>query len=74
MARKAVQLGLRGETLRRYGTGAVLAIEDITPFVIEQREHASGDFSRLLIPEERVYVPADPDAGRAVGIDYPSHL
>lgn len=67
--RRAVQLGLRGETLRTYGEKAVVDIEDITSFVISQRDHAEGDFMRLVIPEERVYVPSDPVAAKTVGIE-----
>lgn len=61
LARRAVQLGLRGAMLRCYGEQDVLGIEDITPFVIEQRAHLHGDFTELLVPRERVY-PA-PHAG-----------
>ena len=55
--RRAVQIGLRGGTLRRYGESELLAVEDITPFVIQQRVHASGDMSNLVTPEERIYDP-----------------
>lgn len=54
--RRAIQLGLRGEMLKRYAQLEVVSIEDITEFVAEQREHASGDFSSLVIPEERPYI------------------
>jgi Domain of unknown function (DUF4291) len=55
--RRAVQIGLRGDTLRRYGQSELLAVEDITPFVIQQRVHVTGDMSGLVIPEERIYDP-----------------
>lgn len=67
--RRAVQLGLRGEALRRYGGQELIAIEDITPFVAEQRERLSGGFTELHTPRERVYVPGDREAALAVGID-----
>lgn len=69
LPRRAVQLGLRGQALRRYATTEVLAIEDITPFVATQRSAAQGDFAQLKTPEERVYVPLDPDTRNSVGID-----
>ncbi|WP_431113296.1 DUF4291 domain-containing protein [Variovorax paradoxus] len=56
--RRAVQLGLRGAALRRYGTEALLSIEDITPLVAEQRANALGDFSKLMVPQERPYLPS----------------
>lgn len=68
-ARRAVQLGLRGVTLGRYGEQELIAVEDITPFVAEQRPHAAGDLASLYVPEESVYVPEDRDAALAVGID-----
>ncbi len=67
--RRAVQLGLRGATLRRYGELELISIEDITPFVAEQRERLSDDFLDLHTPEERVYHPADHQAATTVGMD-----
>lgn len=67
--RRAVQLGLRGDTLRRYGTEAIVSIEDLTPFVKTQHGHAAGDFTKLQVPEEQIYRPADEAAAYAVGIE-----
>jgi hypothetical protein len=67
LERRAVQLGLRGDALRRYGQEA-LAIEDITDFVATQRAHATGDRAQLLVPRERVYAPS-PAATANVGLD-----
>ena len=66
--RRAIQLGLRGEVLRRYGTEEPMSIEDITPFVVEQGAHALAPFLRLVTPTESVYEP-EHVAGQAVGID-----
>jgi Domain of unknown function (DUF4291) len=65
--RRAVQLGLRGRTLRRYGEEELLSIEDITPFVVEQRARINRDFQDLITPEEHVYDPG-PEAARALGL------
>jgi hypothetical protein len=67
--RRAVQLGLRGTALRRYGKEELISIEDITPFVIEQREYLSDGFVKLHMPEERVYYPTDHEAAITVGIE-----
>ena len=58
--RRAIQLGLRGEFLARYAREWIVGIEDITPFVTDQRRHlGTGDYSGLLTPREEVYpVPA----------------
>lgn len=69
VARRAVQLGLRGEMLRRYGTEAILGIEDITPFVIEQRAHLQNELSNLQTPTERAYQPSTEAARQSVRID-----
>ena len=67
VARRAVQLGLRGETLAEYGTTAITGIEDITGFVREQHGNVAGACQALITPRERVYVPGD-DAARNLGI------
>jgi Domain of unknown function (DUF4291) len=69
LERRAVQLGLRGEMLRRYGEREVLSITDITDFVATQRRHVEGDVSLLEVPSESVYVP-EAIAARTVGIDH----
>lgn len=67
--RRAVQLGLRGQTLRRFGASELISIEDITPFVIEQRSNLSAGLDRLFTPREAVYLPSDHAAAQAVCID-----
>lgn len=67
--RRAVQLGIRGDMLRRYGTEQLLGIEDITPFVHEQRAHASNGFAALQTPIEHIYQPSTEAAAVTVGID-----
>jgi hypothetical protein len=64
--RRAVQLGLRGAALRRFGEQPI-SIEDITPFVTEQRAHVES-LASLLVPSESVYRPPDQSA-KAIGID-----
>ena len=67
--RRAVQLGLRGSMLRRFAEQELISVEDITPHVIEQRQHSGGGFEELQTPFERVYRPKNSDAARRVGID-----
>ena len=55
VARRALQLGLRGEFLRRYAREAIVSVEDISDWVAEQRVHARDDYADLLTPRERVY-------------------
>lgn len=54
--RRAVQLGLRGDTLRRYARDHIRKIEDITPFVTEQHARLQRDgVAALETPAEHVY-------------------
>jgi len=70
--RRAIQLGLRAETLRRY-TRELLAIEDVSGFVAAQRPHAQGEnLDGLLLPRERVYPVANPETARRLGLDFDS--
>lgn len=57
VGRRAVQLGLRGQTLQRFGNDEIISIENITDFVAEQRGNAVGECGQLMIPCERIYVP-----------------
>ncbi len=54
LPRRALQLGLRGDTLARYGKEEILEIIDITTFVRQQFPHA-GQQDQLLIPSESIY-------------------
>lgn len=67
LERRAIQLGLRGEALRGYGTTELLSVTDITDFVAEQRAHIKGDLNLLRVPHEQIYRPAF--GGASVGLD-----
>lgn len=68
--RRAVQLGLRGNTLEAYGKREAIEIIDVSEFVAEQRAHIgawkSGD---LITPVESIYVPADRRTAEHIGLD-----
>ena len=56
VARRAVQLGLRGEALRRYAREWIRRVEDITPLVREQHERLrTSNLAAVETPRERVY-------------------
>lgn len=54
LARRAIQLGLRGDMLRRFVFDETRSIEDISDFVVEQRDHRR-DLAKLQVPREQVY-------------------
>jgi hypothetical protein len=67
--RRAIQVGLRGEFLRRYGREWVVAVEDVSSFVEEQRAHASaGGLDELVTPAEEVYPVADAAIADRLGV------
>jgi hypothetical protein len=68
LERRAIQLGLRGDALKRFGTTELMSVTDITDFVVEQRNNLDDDCKRLQVPHEQVYSPA-PAVAKAVGLD-----
>lgn len=55
LERRAIQLGLKGETLQSFGNEWIVSIEDITPFVLEQRKNlALNGLNELLVIREQV--------------------
>ena len=66
LVRRAVQLGLRGKTLRQFAGEWTIDVEDISAFVAEQREHRGA---RLVTPRERVYPVTDAAVAQRLGLD-----
>ena len=67
--RRAIQLGLEGTALQKYVEEWTISIEDISPFVAEQRAHVERkEWDLLRTPREEVYPVADPEVGRRLGI------
>lgn len=57
--RRAIQLGLSGEVLKKYAREWVVDIEDISDFVTLQREHALTGNTELVTPQEEIYPVRD---------------
>ena len=56
LARRAIQVGLKGSTLKAFGQEMIECIEDITPFVAKQRLYVElDDLINLELPREEVY-------------------
>ncbi|MBW4489645.1 MAG: DUF4291 domain-containing protein [Trichocoleus desertorum ATA4-8-CV12] len=65
LERRAIQLGLRGETLAQYTRDWIVSIEDISQFVREQYSFVqTGNWAQLIVPSESVYPVADPEIAR----------
>ena len=69
-ARRAVQLGMRAEALRRFVHEWTVDIEDISAFVAAEREHVAAEHL-LQTPSEAVYPIDDPAVAARVGVDPP---
>lgn len=58
LARRAIQIGVRGQLLRRMAHEELLEVVDMTGFVARQRPLAdAGQLDGLLTPAETVYLP-----------------
>lgn len=66
-ARRAIQLGLRGEVLQRYATDWIVNITDVTPLVKEQHAFVD-DLAELHVPVERPYLPSSQQVIDRLGI------
>lgn len=66
--RRAIQLGMRGDTMKAFAGEQLLEVIDLTAFVAEQRQQIE-DRARLQTPAERVYVPSDPAIRERLRLD-----
>ncbi|WP_441289759.1 DUF4291 family protein [Sorangium sp. KYC3313] len=70
VARRAIQLGLRGATLRQFVEEWTVGVEDVSALVAEQREVLRGrGAGQIEIPREEVYWPTAAEAAKPVGIE-----
>jgi hypothetical protein len=70
LARRSIQLGLRGPVLEDFGKRELIEVIDLTAFVSEQRELMSRiGIDELRTPVERVYAPDDVAIARRLKLD-----
>lgn len=68
--RRAIQLGLRGEILQRYGNDEILQIINISEFVCRQKIKIDNkSLNKLKMPKETVYIPIDRESSIRIGLD-----
>lgn len=69
LARRAIQIGMKGHVLEAFGKQQIKQIEDITEFVIEQKLHVdNGELDKLLVPTETIYKLLDDDLRKQIGV------
>ena len=57
IGRRAIQLGIKGETVKKYINDWIVNITDITDKVIEMRNSIqNGTFSESILPKEKIYI------------------
>jgi hypothetical protein len=67
--RKAIQLGMKGNILKKFCTEWIVKLEDITPFVKEQYELVMTDkIGELLVPYEEIIDMQDQAINKRIGI------
>jgi hypothetical protein len=70
LQRRALQMGLRGQSLKDFAKSEVLEIIDISAFVAEQRENTTHQrLQELLTPVEHVYDPDNQVIRVRLGLD-----
>jgi hypothetical protein len=67
--RKAIQLGIKGDLLERFGKEMISEIIDLTEFVKQQKENIdSKNIRNLQVPKEWVYKPKNDEIKRQIGL------
>jgi hypothetical protein len=67
--RKAIQLGIKGDLLERFGKEMISEIIDLTEFVKQQKENIdSKNIRNLQVPKEWIYEPKNDEIKRQIGL------
>jgi hypothetical protein len=68
-ARRAIQLGMKGQMLEKFCREQIRKIEDLTPFVKEQMINVDKQrIGKLLVPKEKIFNIGDENLRRKLGI------
>lgn len=69
LERRAIQLGLKGESLKTF-IQQIISVDDITEFVKEQKRLLDSDnLGALMVPIETVFEISDRALGKRIGLD-----
>lgn len=75
LERRAIQLGLRGEALREFATKCIVSIEDITPFVKEQKRLLDqGKMDEFMVIKEKALIIDDEQIVQKLELENPLKL
>jgi hypothetical protein len=68
LERWAIQLDLRGQMLANYPRPWIIQIEDISEFVLQQRQNLKSHYLELITPQEKVYPVFDSKIQAKLGL------
>ncbi len=68
--RRAIQLGLKGESLKAFGEEMIVQIENITSFVKTQKQFLDKkQIENLIVPTETIYKTTNQNLNRKLGTE-----
>lgn len=68
--RRAIQLGLKGASLKAFGEEMIVQIENVTSFVKTQKQFLDKkQIENLTVPTETIYKPTNRNLNRKLGIE-----
>ncbi len=67
LERRAIQLGLKGETLKEFVNDWIIEISDISEFVEQQRGNIKT-LTQLIVPQETIYPVTNQEVADRIGI------
>lgn len=66
--RRAIQLGLKGESLKAFGEEMIVQIENVTSFVKTQKQFLDNkQIENLIVPTEKIYKTTNQNLNRKLG-------
>ena len=69
--RKAIQLGLKGNILKQFGTEMIKEIIDVSAFVKEQKQKINDKrIDELLVPQEQTYQIKSKELNEQIGLKH----
>ena len=68
--RKAIQLGIKGDLLEKFGKEMITEIIDLTEFVKQQKRNIqNGELDKLQVPKEWIYEPKSEEIKLQIGLN-----
>ncbi|GAB1856233.1 DUF4291 domain-containing protein [Flavobacteriaceae bacterium MHTCC 0001] len=70
LERRAIQIGIRNEEIKKFSKEDILEIEDVSDFVRKQYEYVSrNNLDYLMVPEEQPYLPKNRETRKRLKLE-----